>query len=90
MKLRRAGIITKLVVLVLVVFGIVNLVGLWQRTATARLAQSAIIEEIEELERTNAELEFDLRYYNDLSVIEGIARSELGLVMPGEVILVQD
>ena len=90
MRIRRSGILTKLIVLVAVVFGVVNLVGLWQNTQTARLAQNEVRAEIEELERRNAELEFDLRHYNDLGVIEGIARSELGLVMPGEIIVVQD
>ena len=54
----------------------------------ARNIQNAIIEEIEELERANAQLEFELEHADDPSVIERIARSELGLVMPGEIVLV--
>ena len=88
MKLRRTGIITIFIVLALAVYGTVNLVGLWRRIETAQEEQNAIVEQIAELEAANADREFELEHYNDPRVIEGIARSELGLVMPGEMVLI--
>ena len=90
MKLRRAGTITKVIVLVLAIYGIVNLVSIWRRIETAQDEQNAIVEQITELEAANADREFELEHYDDPRVIEGIARAELGLVMPGEMVLVDE
>ena len=86
MKLRRSGMFTKLVLLALIVYGMVNLWGMWGRITEARYVQDGLAEQIERLESANAEREYRLENLDDDSVIEQIARDELGLVMPGEIV----
>ena len=84
MKLKKAGIITKIVILVLVVYAVVTSVSLQGKTSAVRAEQDALRQEIAELEINNAELEYAIENKDNDDVIAGIARDELGLIGPDE------
>lgn len=84
MRLRRAGIITKIVVLALVLYAAVTLVNLRVKTEAANQQQKVLEQQIREKELANAELEYQLEHSTDDNTIADIAREELGLVAPGE------
>ena len=84
MKLKKAGIITKIVILVLVVYAVVTIVSLQRKTSAVRAEQDALRQEIAELEINNAELEYAIENKDNDDVIAGIARDELGLIGPDE------
>lgn len=84
MKLKKAGIITKIVILFLVVYAVVTIVSLQGKTSAVRAEQDALRQEIAELEINNAELEYAIENKDNDDVIAGIARDELGLIGPDE------
>lgn len=84
MKLKKAGIITKIIVLVLVVYAAVTIVRLQGKTSLVRAEQDSLRQKIAELEINNAELQYAIDNSTDDDVIAGIARDELGLVGPDE------
>ena len=90
MKLPRSGIVSKIVVFALVVYAGANLISLRGRIETAR-------EELDETRRlvagkelSNAELEYEIEHHDEPEVISDIARSDLGLVLPGEIVFYND
>ena len=84
MKLKRASIFTKLVILALIVYAVISLIGTRERLAVAEANRDALQAEVNTYTRENAELEYDTQHADDPEVIADIARSKLGLVMPGE------
>ena len=84
MKLKKAGIITKIVILVLVVYAVVTIVSLQGKASAVRAEQDALRQEIAELEINNAELGYAIENKDNDDVIAGIARDELGLIGPDE------
>lgn len=84
MRLKRAGIITKIAVLTLVIYAAVTLVGLRVKTEAATAQQEQLRREIHEMARQNAELQHQIEHRDDDETIADIAREELGLVAPGE------
>ena len=86
MKLRRSSILTKIIVFALIIYAGVSLISLWGRIDDARRELGEIRRQVAEKELKNAELEYDIEYHNDPDVIADIARSSLGLVLPGEIV----
>ena len=86
MKLKRAGLITKIVVFVLIVYSAVTLIGLKAKIDTLQEKKSALQQEVTDKEITNAALEYELAHSDDDDTIADIARDELGLVAPGEIV----
>jgi len=84
MKLKRAGIITKIVILILIIYASVTLISLRQQVAEAAARQEELRQTITELEVKNSELEYSLKHSGDSGVLGGIARDELGLVGPDD------
>ena len=84
MRLKRAGIITKIVILALVLYAIISLVTLSQDIVSGREEKSRLEAEVARLQRDNAALEYEIEHSGDDATIESIARSKLGLVRPGE------
>ncbi len=84
MRLKRSGIITKVVVFALVIYASVALVNLRGRIDAARSEKAALQQQVTEKETTNAELEYEIEHHDDEDTIADIARDELGLVAPGE------
>jgi cell division protein FtsB len=84
MKLKRAGIITKLIVFTLIAYASVSLVNIMTRINTAKAEQEELRRMITAKEVSNSALEYDIEHSDDDEVIAGIARDTLGLVYPGE------
>jgi len=84
MKLKKAGIITKIVVIALLIYGLVTLVVLSGKIGDIKAEQNLLRQEAQELEIRNAELDYAIEHSTDDDVISDIARDELGLVHPDE------
>ena len=84
MKFKRASIFTKIVILALIVYAVISLIGTRERLAAAEADRAALQAEVAAYTRENAELEYDIQHASEDEVIADIARSKLGLVMPGE------
>ena len=86
MRRPRSKITTKIVVFALIVYAGIALISLRGRIDTAREELYEARRRVVEMEMANAELEYEIENYNDPDVIAGIARSNLGLVLPGEIV----
>ena len=84
MKLKRSSLFMKIVILALIVYAAIALVGAKNRIAAAQADQAALQAQVDAALQENAELEYDVAHAGDPETIESIARTKLGLVMPGE------
>ncbi|MCD8128322.1 MAG: septum formation initiator family protein [Oscillospiraceae bacterium] len=84
MKLKRTGTVMKIVILAIIVYAVVTLVSLRGSIAEAETDQAALQAQVDAALQENAELEYDIEHADDPEVIAGVARSKLGLVLPGE------
>ncbi len=84
MKLKRAGIITKIVIFALIVYASVTLINLRTQIDNARSEQEVLRQQVEEIETSNAELKYEIDHKDDEDTIADVARDDLGLVAPGE------
>lgn len=84
MKLKRAGIFTKIVIIALIVYATVELVSIAGSVSEAKKVKDELSREMREAVMTNAELQYEIDHSGDPDTIEAIAREKLGLVMPGE------
>lgn len=88
MKLKRAGIFTKIAVLVLIVYACVSIASLNSQISAAEEQKRELQQQVDDAARTNAELQYQIEHSTDDETIEEVARDKLGLVMPGEKIFV--
>lgn len=84
MKLTRANIFTKIVIFGVIVYATVMLVNTRSSVAAAKADRDRLQAQVDEMLQENAELEYEIEHAGDPEIIAGIARSKLGLVMPGE------
>ncbi len=84
MKLKRAGIITKIAIFALIVYASVTLINLRAQISAARTQQLTLKEQVTEKETSNAELQYKIDNSEDSDVIADVARQDLNLVEPGE------
>jgi cell division protein FtsB len=84
MKLKRAGIITKMVVFALIIYASVTLINLRAQIDAARTQQLALKEQVTQKETSNAELQYKIDHSEDKDVMADVARDDLNLVEPGE------
>jgi cell division protein FtsL len=84
MKLKRAGIIAKIVILALAVYATVSLVNLKAKVTQAQECHDRLEQEVAQAEMENSGLSYDIAHSGDDATIEDIARDKLGLVKPGE------
>lgn len=84
MKLKRSSIFTKIVLLALIVYATVSLVNTKKRAAEAEADRGVLQARVDAMLQENAELEYDIEHAGDPETIAEIARTKLGLVMPGE------
>ena len=85
-EMKRSKLITKIIVFALIVYAGVSLIALRGRIEAMRDELGNVRRQVAETELSNAELEYEIEHYNDPDVIAGIARSRLGLVLPGEIV----
>ncbi len=84
MKLKKAGVVTTIVLVILLVYAAVRLVSVHMQIEAARAEQAALEEQAEAMETENAEMEYALENSGEDDVIAGIARDKLGLTFPDE------
>ncbi|HIY20764.1 MAG TPA: septum formation initiator family protein [Candidatus Flavonifractor merdigallinarum] len=87
MKTKRAGLLTKLVVLAMLVFVASALLNLRTQIQSAQADLAQLQAEKAEQEQTNADLRDAVENSDDPQRQMEIARSKLGLVAPGDQII---
>ncbi|MGN0985397.1 MAG: septum formation initiator family protein [Candidatus Enterenecus sp.] len=85
MKVKRAGIATKLLVLVLLVAGVTGLLSVRAKLAAAEEQRDQLQAQVQAQEEANAALADAIAHSDDLEYITNIARSKLGLLEPDEI-----
>lgn len=85
-RLKRAGIITKIVIVALMVYAIATTISVRSRTAAALEQKATLEKQVTQMAQENAELQYGIDHSGDEGTIEDIAREKLGLVKPGEII----
>ena len=88
MKLKRAGLLSKIVIMALVLYATISLITLNSRTEEARQTQAQLENQVYELQQENAGMQYEIEHSTDPDVIEDVARDKLGLVKPGEKIFI--
>ena len=83
MKFKKASIFTKLVIAALMVYALISLVVVHQRTAQLQDRAAALQQQVSEMTQSNAELQYQIDHSDD-DMRESVAREKLGLVKPGE------
>lgn len=84
MKLKKAGIFTKIIILVLLAYAVVSLITLRAKIEDARAEQLVLQQAIEDKTASNAEMQYAIENSDSDSVKEDIAREKLDLVLPDE------
>lgn len=84
MKLKRAGIITKVLLLAIVLYAAVRLAMVHSETKRLEAQISQLEQQTQQLTEENAALEYQIEHSEDDETKEEIARDKLGLVKPGE------
>jgi len=86
MRVPRSKLITRIIVFALIVYAGISLIALRGRIETVRGELGVVRRAVAEVEISNAALEYEIENYNKPDVIADIARSDLGLVLPGEIV----
>ena len=84
MKLKRSGIITKIVIAALLVYAIVTLISVYAKTRAAEAENAALSGQIASTAESNEKMAYRIEHSTDDDVISDIARSEYGLGVEGE------
>lgn len=85
-RTKRAGLLTKVVVLVLLIVISISLLNLRSRLASAEAARDSLQTLVDEQTQYNAALQDDIDHSDDPDVILEVAKEKLGLVNEDEVI----
>lgn len=88
MQIKKAGFLTKLVVLTLLVASAVSLLGLQGRIGEARKEQEEMARKVAQQSQINADLRDAIDHSSDPDRQAAIARGELGLTAPGEKVII--
>lgn len=84
MRTKKAGLLTKIVVLALLIYMATTLLNLQGRIRAAELQRDSLRHQVTEQTQANADLADAVANPNDPARIADIARDRLGLVTPGE------
>lgn len=87
MKVKRAGLLTKIVVLALLIGLSIALLDLRSRLEDAQAQKAALTAQVDAQTQVNADLSDAVENSDDPKRQQDIARDSLGLVLPGEKIL---
>ena len=85
MKVKRAGMATKLLVLVLLAALAVALLSTRAKLSAAQSERDELVRQVEAQREANAELADDIAHSGDPDYLADIARSKLGLLEPDEI-----
>lgn len=86
MRVKRAGLVTKIIILVLMIAVAVSLLELNSRMDQAQANREELARQVAAQTQTNADLADAIEHSDDLERIKDVARDKLGLVEPGEII----
>lgn len=86
MKLKRAGMATKLLVLVLLAAVAIALLSTQAKLSAAQADLETLTRQVQEQREANAALQDGIDHSGDPDYLADIARSRLGLVQPGEIV----
>ena len=86
MKIARAGLLTKILILVLLIVVAVSLLKLNAQVEQARAEKDLLAQQVAAQTQINAELTDAIEHKDDIDRIADVAREKLGLVSPGEII----
>lgn len=86
MRFPRSRMITKIIVLALIIYAVISLISTRTQIDNARAQQNELRMAVARQELSNADLAYKIENYNEPNVIADIARSSLGLVLPGEMV----
>ena len=86
MRFPRSKLVTKIIVFAFIVYAGVSLFAFRGRIEAARDELHDVRRAVAEQEIANAQLEYDIENYNNPDVKANIARTNLGLVAPGEIV----
>ena len=84
MRVKRASLITKIVIIAIMLYAGVTLVSLKVQVASARAQRDELQNQVSSTTQANTELKYAIDHSTDPETIEDIARNKLGLVKPGE------
>ena len=84
MRVKRASLITKIVIAAIMLYAGVTLISLKVQVAEARTQRDELHSQVSSATQTNTELQYAIDHSTDAETIEDIARNKLGLVKPGE------
>ena len=84
-KVKRAGIGTKILILVLMVAAVTALLSMRSQLAAAQSQRDLLQAQVQEQVERNAALSDAIAHSDDPEYIANIARGELGLVEPDEI-----
>ena len=85
MKVKRAGLATKLLVLVLLAALAVALLSTQAKLNVAQSERDELVRQVEAQREANAALADDIAHSGDPEYLADIARSKLGLLEPDEI-----
>lgn len=88
MQIKRAGFLTKLVVLTLIIAASVTLLQMRGQIEEARAQRDQLELQVANQTQTNADLRDAIEHSEDPDRQADIARSKLGLVSPGEKVII--
>lgn len=88
MRFKRAGLLTKLVILTLAVVAAVSLFRMQEQIAVAKAEWEQLQIQVANQLLINAELRDAVEHSDDPDRRADIARNELGLVAPGEKVII--
>ena len=86
MRVKRAGLLTKVLILVLLIVVAISLLELNNRVEQAQAQKADLARQVAAQTQTNADLTDAIEHSDDLDRIKDVAREKLGLVEPGEII----
>ena len=86
MKFKRASIITKIVVLILLIYIAITLLSVRSKIQAANAAYQALQAQVDEQAAANAALASDIANKDDPDTVLAIAKERMGLLESGEVI----
>ena len=87
-RTKKAGLLTKLVILALLIYLATALLDMQSQIRQTQAERDSLSRQVAEQTQVNADLAEDVADPDDPQRIADIARDELGLVVPGEKVII--
>ncbi len=85
MKIKRAGMATKVLIVVLLVSAVTATLSLQVQLTQAKETRDLLRQQVEQQQEVNAALADDIANSDNPEYLANVARTELGLLTPGEI-----